>query len=204
MDDGLCEFPVEIVEGPVTGDDAERLATGELGAGRLAVDLAVGEFDKRVVELFRRNRQMLEDSGTSALFLSLGMLQWFEAPQSQQARLAPILLVPVTLERRAVGGPYHLVRSEEDTMVNTTLLKKLEADFGLTIPGLGAELATDDWGVTSMAGIIALRRPTPVLWVGNDRKAVISDPQNGARSAPPPSGLRPRGQAVGSPGPGRW
>ncbi len=132
---------------PLVGDDADTLANGELSHKRLVVDLPRGEFDKRVVELFRRNRQMLEDSGASALFLSLGMLQWVESPSSQQTRLAPILLVPVTLERKAVGGPYELVRSEEDTMVNTTLLKKLESDFGLKIPGLGAPLATDDSGI---------------------------------------------------------
>ena len=142
---------------PLDGDDANRLAVGELGHKRLVVNLPRGDFEKRAVELYRRNRQMLEDSGASALFLSLGMLKWFESPSSAQERLAPILLVPVTLERTAVGGPYHLVRSEDDTIVNSTLLKKLEADFGIKIPGLGTNMAMDEWGVDVERNLTAVR-----------------------------------------------
>lgn len=128
-------------------EDEELHVNGQLTNGRLAVALAPAEFANRALELYRKNSQMVEDSGTSALFLSLGMLKWFESANSFDERKAPILLVPVTLRRRSVGGPYFVVRGDDDVLLNSTLLKKLELDFGIRVPLSGNGLPQDESGV---------------------------------------------------------
>ena len=127
--------------------DVAGIVDGMLGQGRVLVDLPNAEFDKRALELFRKNNQMRDESGTSALFLALGYLEWYESPSSAQPRLAPLLLVPLTMERTKVGGPYFIVRNDDDVMWNSSLFKKLETDFGIRGDALLQPPPSDESGV---------------------------------------------------------
>ncbi len=118
-----------------------------LEEGRLIVNLAPAEFERRVLEIFRLNQKMMDESGASALFLSLGMLQWMESASSTTPRYAPLLLIPVTITRARVGGPYHIVRSDDDALLNATLLRKLELDRGINLSALQGGLPTDESGL---------------------------------------------------------
>ncbi len=103
--------------------------------GVLHTDLTQAEHDKALTELWRQSRAAFDESGAVLLYVTLGMLEWFESKSSEAPRRAPLVLVPVLLER---GGPGHwsLKRADEETRVNVTLLKKLEADFGIPVAGM--------------------------------------------------------------------
>lgn len=149
IEDALSERgTLELVARPKQGtvEDLDRYVEATLKQARLAADLTPADFDKRTIELFRKNMQMIDESGVSALFLALGTLQWFESKSSQEPRFAPILLVPVTLERVKVGGPYRLVRTEDDPIWNASLFQKLLADFGIP-NSFGAVPPTDERGI---------------------------------------------------------
>lgn len=128
------------------GEERAEEVTRYLERGRLLVDLGSAEFEKRVIEIYRRNRQVEHESGASALFLALGMLRWFEAPASETARLAPVLLIPVTIERESVSGPFRIARNEQEPLLNVTLAEKMEIDFGLKLPRY-RELPEDESGI---------------------------------------------------------
>lgn len=140
---------LELVARPKTGtvDDVDLLLENSLKQGRVPIDLTPAEFEKRVVHLFRKNRLMIQDSGVSALFLSVGTLTWYESPDAQTPRFAPLILIPVTLERQKVGGVCHLVRSDDDPLWNASLFKKLEADFGINSQQFGSSPPADEAGV---------------------------------------------------------
>ena len=99
-------------------------------------DVAARDLPRRLIELYRAARTSLEESGASTLYLALGFLQWFESPLSQQPRLAPILLVPLTLERRFIREGFRICQGDDEPRVNTTLLELLARDFGIQIAGL--------------------------------------------------------------------
>ena len=84
-------------------------------------------------------RTAIEESGTNMLYLVFGFLEWYESDDSKQPRLAPLVIVPVTIERS--GGKGKAVEavleySGEDLETNLSLVEKMRRDFGLEIPVL--------------------------------------------------------------------
>jgi hypothetical protein len=79
----------------------------------------------------------IEESGTNMLYLIFGFLEWHESDDSEQTHLAPLVVVPVTIERS--GGKGKAVEavieySGEDVESNLSLVEKMRRDFGLEIP----------------------------------------------------------------------
>jgi very-short-patch-repair endonuclease/DNA polymerase III delta prime subunit len=93
----------------------------------------------KLLNTFYAARTSLEEQGINTLFLTLGMLQWYEADASQEARLAPLILIPVTLERSTARERFRLRYSLEEIGHNLSLQAKLKAEFGIEIPDLPDE-----------------------------------------------------------------
>lgn len=90
----------------------------------------------------------IEESGTNMLYLILGFLEWYEADDSQQPRLAPLLTVPVALERsggKGKGLECTLEYSGEDLTTNLSLVEKMRRDFGVEIPIVEEEDRPEDY-----------------------------------------------------------
>jgi hypothetical protein len=93
-------------------------------------------------------RLAIEESGTNMLFLVFGYLEWFESPDSTDAHLAPLILLPVTLTREDADPQtrtfsYAIRYSGEEIVGNVSLQEKLRQDFGLALPTLGEETAPE-------------------------------------------------------------
>ncbi|XAL98626.1 DUF3320 domain-containing protein [Phycisphaeraceae bacterium D3-23] len=130
-----------------TGEDrVQTYLTAELKHGRTYADLADGELDKRLLEIYRAARLMFEESGANTLYLALGFLEWYESPSHTKPRLAPVLLVPVALERLSAQRGYRLSILDDEPRINVTLLEKLRTEYDLDVAGLD-ELTTDDAGL---------------------------------------------------------
>ena len=102
-------------EGKIFGFDAERLE-GEVPDGqsrarvplRFQTQLAPDALEKRLLRFFREARGIEEEQGVNILFLVFGFLKWFEDARSEQVSWAPLILFPVTLERRQGGDQFIL------------------------------------------------------------------------------------------------
>lgn len=108
----------------------------EFASRRLRSSLTETECARRLLEIYRQSRSEMEESGANTLFLALGFLQWKESPASDRSSRAPLLLIPVELERPSVQQGFQLKRLDEDALINVTLLELLRRDFQLTIPGI--------------------------------------------------------------------
>lgn len=108
----------------------------ELAAKRLRSSLTEEELAKRLLDLYRRARLDMEESGSNTLYLALGMLEWKEDKESERIFRAPILLIPVRLTRESSRHSFKLQRYDEDAIINVTLLELLRRDFELEIPGV--------------------------------------------------------------------
>jgi very-short-patch-repair endonuclease len=100
----------------------------------------------RATHLYREARVALEEGGANVLYLAVGFLKWFESASSEGARLAPLLLVPVTLERVATTGRVRMKRLPEESLPNWTLVEKMRLDFGVDLSSLG-NVEADDSGL---------------------------------------------------------
>ena len=79
------------------------------------------------------------------LHVIFGFLEWFDSDHSNQPHLAPLLLVPVSIEKgntdRMTGTfNYEIAYSSADQIEeNLSLREKLKRDFGLDLPELSDE-----------------------------------------------------------------
>ena len=83
------------------------------------------------------------------------MLKWFEDDNSDVERYAPLILVPVSLERGSANERFKLRWRDEDITANLSLQAKMKADFGLVIPDLSED---DDLDRTAADGIVQRAR----------------------------------------------
>ncbi|MBW1737466.1 MAG: DUF3320 domain-containing protein [Deltaproteobacteria bacterium] len=129
---------------------------------KLHAELSQSELGKRMLYIFRGARTSLEEGGANTLFLALGFLYWYESDSSEIVRRAPLVLVPMNIKRPSLLEGIRISRSDEDSLINTTLLEMLVRDFNLTIEGLDP-IPTDEHGV-DVDGIIRIFRETIKDW----------------------------------------
>ncbi|MBB6307915.1 DUF3320 domain-containing protein [Xanthobacter tagetidis] len=145
------------------GFAAEALARDELPA-----PLAPDQLEARLIELHRAARNDLSEGGTNTLFLAVGFLRWRRGGKDHRA---PLLLVPVKLDRVAASARFNLRFHEDEPRFNATLLKFLESEFSLSLPQLEEPLPQDGTGVDVAALIEKVRtavREVPGLEVTSD------------------------------------
>jgi hypothetical protein len=92
--------------------------------------------DRALRRLDEQARLALEEQGVNTLFLTLGMLRYADASGPLRA---PLLLVPVALERKSARAGYSLQASDEDPLVNPALSEYLRRLHGLALPELPDE-----------------------------------------------------------------
>lgn len=93
--------------------------------------------DTRTRKIGSAARTVIEESGTNMLNLVFGFLEWYESDDSQQAHQAPLIVLPVTMERggsRNKGFECTLEYSGEDLSSNLSLVEKVRQDFGIDVP----------------------------------------------------------------------
>lgn len=127
-------------------DPIAELVNHELGHKRLRSYLSETELNYSLTQLYRSSRTALEENGANTLYIALGTLKWFETDNSERARYAPILLMPVEIIRKSAKKGYVLRSREEETILNITLLEMLRQDFGISIGEL-ENLPRDESGV---------------------------------------------------------
>ncbi len=118
------------------GDALNEYLQEEMAQRRIRAALTERELSRRLIEIERTARLGLEEGGANTLFLALGFLVWTEAESSDIERRAPILLIPMTIERKSVRDGFRIQRIDEESRINITLLQKLKVDFGITIDAL--------------------------------------------------------------------
>lgn len=123
-------------------DDLMDEATGEARRHvdtKLQTALASDALQRRLLALYRDAQLIMEEQGVNVLYLALGRLKWFEAEQTDKPRYAPLLLVPVSLQRRSARERFTLTWREEEVQENLSLAAKLKSEFGIELPKFPAE-----------------------------------------------------------------
>lgn len=89
----------------------------------------------RLLKTWRDAQLSLEEQGVNVLFLALGMLEWYEAESSQELRKAPLILVPVLIERFR-GVQFRIRYEGTEVGGNLSLASKLQHEFHIQLPDL--------------------------------------------------------------------
>ena len=112
----------------------------------LHTTLSQADLDNRLTDLFRVTRTAFEEGGSNILFLAVGFLKWTQKENGPVIR-APLLLVPVSLQRTSIRAGFRLALHDDDVRFNPTLLQMLRQDFNLHMHELNGDLPTDQSGI---------------------------------------------------------
>ncbi len=103
---------------------------------RLQTALESAKLQSRLLSIHRDARTHIEERGVNILYLALGFLHWYESASAPEPRRAPLILVPVRLERSGVRGRFRLSFTGEEIGANLSLSEKLKAEFRTDLPPL--------------------------------------------------------------------
>ncbi|MGV3618013.1 MAG: DUF3320 domain-containing protein [Fimbriimonas sp.] len=140
--------PADGEPGPPLAEEEEDLRDEEVdvaGSGEVdQTDLKLNTLDtvsalqRKLTKIHREAKEAIEEQGVNFLHLSLGSLQWYESEASEEERRAPLLLLPVSLERTN-SGSFRLKWDGGDLGGNLSIAAKLKAEFGIRLPELPEE-----------------------------------------------------------------
>lgn len=127
-------------------DNLSQLVVNELLNKRIFSYLTDSELQNSLKNIYRTSRTSLEENGANSLFLSLGLLKWYETKKSEMPRYAPILLLPVDIIRRGGMSGYVIRTRDEEIILNITLVELLKQQYEVILKGLDP-LPKDQSGV---------------------------------------------------------
>ncbi|GBR00468.1 DUF3320 domain-containing protein [Acetobacter oeni] len=132
-------------------------AKGSLQRGELLIDRTEPVVQTALTEIYRRAQAAEQEGGSNILFLTVGALAWTKK-DGDRPWLAPLILVPVVLERPSVKSGFTLRAHGDDSRVNITLLEMLRTEYALRIPELEGDSLPEDESGLDVGKIIEIFR----------------------------------------------
>jgi Protein of unknown function (DUF4011)/REase_MTES_1575/Protein of unknown function (DUF3320)/AAA domain len=139
LEKALIDPLIDDTDGQLAAQPEEPAELDELGRvaahwdDKLQTRLTSMGLQKRLSDLYLDSRTLEEEQGVNSLYLAVGYLRW-QAPQKpKEDRFAPLVLIPVRLERNSAGERYRLEWSGGEIQANLSLQLHLE-QFGLKLP----------------------------------------------------------------------
>ena len=102
----------------------------------LQTDATADALQDRLLAIDSAARGSVEELGVNTLYLALGMLRWSEPDNGRRTLRAPLILLPVGLERRNARERFRLRYPGDDLETNLSLAEKLRRSFGVDLPEL--------------------------------------------------------------------
>ena len=110
--------------------DFSKFTEGDV---KLETDLTPTELQKRLFYINNQAKTMLEEQGYNILYIACGFLEWYDNVKPKQKNLAPLILIPVAIERKTVGKSFNLYWTGEEIQTNISLKAKLKEN-GIILP----------------------------------------------------------------------
>ncbi|WP_308634979.1 DUF3320 domain-containing protein [Paenibacillus silvisoli] len=121
-------------EGSYSDEPDELEAAKAYLDSKLQTNYNETQLQNRLLATFTAAKTYIEEQGVNVLYMALGMLNWYDSDQSQEARKAPLLLVPVQLDRVSARERFTVTYTEDEIGHNISLVAKMKAEFGIEIP----------------------------------------------------------------------
>ena len=122
-------------------------ALDALRRNEVHVPIKADELDGRLTELYRTARSTLSEGGANTLYLAVGFLSWTRDNKDDKRYRAPLILIPMVLNRKSMREGFSLTLHDDEARFNPTLVQMLHQDFELELPVAQGELPKDDHGL---------------------------------------------------------
>lgn len=138
--DELSLSALSDVTAPIGDLAPEGLISSRLRSAQMLQTMLDSE--RLFLQLFKMQAQaktFVEEQGVNILFLAVGFLHWYESDSSSEARKAPLVLVPVKLDRATAKERFVASYTDDELVFNLSLSAKLRTDFGIELPIVDTE-----------------------------------------------------------------
>jgi very-short-patch-repair endonuclease len=116
---------------PALNDQASRLYNDS----KIQTLFFADDLDRKLGALRDAARVLEKDAGFNALFCAFGYLEYSEPADSEEKRLAPLLFVPVSLDRILVNQRYsYFIKSRNEDVEVNIALAELARNLGVSLP----------------------------------------------------------------------
>lgn len=122
-------------------DENESEIARKLKPNEIQTNHSITTLNKVLYNLRYTSHTIQEEQGFNILYITFGMLKWKEA-QSSDFSYAPLILVPVQVDRESSLSPYKIQMAEDDIVLNPVLQTKLLNDFGIQLPDISNDITT--------------------------------------------------------------
>ena len=160
---------VDLAQPEDDGVDARGVANRHADT-RLQTRLTSNGLQKKLLDLYYDARTLEEEQGVNILFLAIGTLKWIDPNNPANARYAPLVLVPVELERGNAAEKFKLRARQEDFAANLSLEAYLDRVHRLKMPVFEAG---DDFEVSAYAASVAEAVASKPQWVADENDIVL-------------------------------
>jgi very-short-patch-repair endonuclease len=137
---------------------------------RLQTRLTATGLQKKLLDLYYDARTLEEEQGVNILFLAVGTLKWIDPNNPAAIRYAPLILVPVELERGNAAEKFRLRARQEDVAANLSLEAFLDRAHGLKLPTFEAG---DDFDPTAYVAAVAEAVGAKPGWIVDENDIVL-------------------------------
>lgn len=122
----LFEFPELSAEALQEAHHDTKLQTPEVES----------KLQTKLLNTYYFAKTSIEEQGINILYLALGMLNWYEEDNTEIIRKAPLVLIPVALDRSTAQERFRLRYTANEIGANLSLQARMLADFDITIPDI--------------------------------------------------------------------
>ncbi|MDT0738563.1 DUF4011 domain-containing protein [Staphylococcus haemolyticus] len=135
----------------------EKLIDADFKDNKIRSFLTAYMLNKRLKNLYRKAKIDLEENGSSSLFLAMGFLSWNNGENSDRNYYAPLILLPLSIERKSASSSIQLELSDEEPQFNVTLVEYLKQKFNIDLRHL-VEMPRDGKGVDIPRLFVSIRQ----------------------------------------------
>lgn len=127
---------------------------------RLRIRLPAADLARKLRDLMQDARTTREETGIASLYLAIGALAWRDPATPETERIAPLALLPATLEREGVSQVFRLRAATNEVAENLSLREMLATNFRLDLP----EFDPETYDPTQWAEAVAKLLPDRPGW----------------------------------------
>ena len=133
----------------------KNMIDADFKEGRIRSFLTEYMLNKQLKGLYKKAKSDLDENGASSLFVAIGFLSWSDGKYKTQ--LSPLVLLPLSIDRKNASSRFYLELSEEEPQFNVTLVEYLRQNFNIDLRHL-INLPKDENGVDIPRLFTAIRK----------------------------------------------
>ncbi|HAL09527.1 MAG TPA: hypothetical protein DCO67_06085 [Staphylococcus sp.] len=124
---------------------------------RIRSFLTENALEKQLKSIYRKAKSNLDENGANSLYIAIGFLKWCEPSNINRTYNAPLLLLPLSMEKKSAGSNMLIELSDDEPQFNITLVEYLRQKFNIDLRHL-IDLPKDEKGTDIPLLFSAIRK----------------------------------------------